>query len=336
MLHFFDAESGAEVDAPKLPGGIPSNLRWRPDGKELAFVLETPTTPDDAWVLTLENGRVERWTASETGGVDQPDSVDMELVTMKSFDETEISAFLYRPDAERFPGPRPVLIVIHGGPEGQSRPGYMGSMSYFLNEMGIALVYPNVRGSSGYGKTYLQMDNAFKREDSVRDIGTVLDWIEPAPGLDGDRVGVYGGSYGGYMVLASVVHFSERLSAAIDVVGISNFVTFLENTQDYRRDLRRVEYGDERDPEMRKHLEAIAPLNRVDEMKTPLFVIQGLNDPRVPASESEQIVKAVRANDKPVWYLLANDEGHGFRKQKNREFQMYTMVMFLQEHLIGE
>lgn len=336
VLHFFDAESGVELDAPRLPGGIPSNLHWSPDGTELAFEMETPTSPDDVWVLTLENGRVERWTASETGGVDLPETVDMELVTLRSFDDTEISAFLYRPDPQRFPGPRPVLVVIHGGPEGQSRPGYMGAMTYFLNEMGIALVYPNVRGSSGYGKSFLQMDNAFKREDSVRDIGAVLDWIAEAPGLDGERIGVYGGSYGGYMVLASVVHFGERLSAAIDVVGISSFVTFLENTQDYRRDLRRVEYGDERDPAMREHLEAISPLNRVDEMNTPLFVIQGLNDPRVPATESEQIVRAVRENEKPVWYLLAKDEGHGFRKQKNREYQFYTMTMFLQEHLLGD
>ncbi|MBW3671909.1 MAG: prolyl oligopeptidase family serine peptidase, partial [Acidobacteria bacterium] len=334
VLHFFDAESGAELDAPRFPGGIPSNLHWSPDGRELAFEMETPTSPDDVWVLTLENGRVERWTASETGGVDLPETVDMELVMLKSFDDTEISAFLYRPDAQRFPGPRPVLVVIHGGPEGQSRPGYMGAMSYVLNEMGVALVYPNVRGSSGYGKSFLQMDNAFRREDSVRDIGAVLDWIADAPGLDEERVGVYGGSYGGYMVLASVVHFGERLSAAIDVVGISSFVTFLENTQDYRRDLRRVEYGDERDPAMRKHLEAISPLNRANEMNTPLFVIQGLNDPRVPASESEQVVRAVRKNDKPVWYLLAKDEGHGFRKQKNREYQFYTMVMFLREHLL--
>ena len=336
VLRMFDTESHEEIEAPELPSGIPSTLHWRPDGTELALELETPTSPDDVWVVSIEDGSVEQWTRSETGGVSLPETVDMELVTMKSFDGTEISAFHYQPDEERFPGPRPVVVVIHGGPEGQSRPGFLGSINYLLQEMGLALVYPNVRGSAGYGKSFLQMDNAYKREDSVRDIGTVLDWIEKNPELDSDRIAVYGGSYGGYMVLASLVHYSERLRAAIDVVGISNFVTFLENTQDYRRDLRRVEYGDERDPEMRAHLEAISPLNHVDEMNAPLFVIQGLNDPRVPASESEQIVEEVRENGKPVWYLLAEDEGHGFRKQKNREYQMYTMVMFLQEHLLEE
>jgi dipeptidyl aminopeptidase/acylaminoacyl peptidase len=335
VLRLYDGRTGSEVRAPRLPSGVPSNIRWRPDGTELALQLETPTRPNDVYTVELESGRVERWTESETGGVDLPPDVEPELVWMKSFDGTDISAFVYRPDPQRFPGKRPVLVSIHGGPESQSRPRFLGAVNYYLDAMGMAVVYPNVRGSSGFGKTFLQMDDGRKREDSVRDIGAVLDWIERDEGLDSERIAVYGGSYGGYMVLASLVHYSERLKAAIDVVGISNFVTFLENTEAYRRDLRRVEYGDERDPEMRAFLEEISPLNHVDRMQAPLFVIQGLNDPRVPASESKQIVEAVRANGRPVWYLLATDEGHGFRKQKNREYQMYTIVMFLREHLLG-
>ena len=189
----------------------------------------------------------------------------------------------------------PVIISIHGGPEGQSRPRFSSTFQLWIEKLGVAVITPNVRGSEGYGKTYLGLDNGFNREDSVKDIGSLLDWIEKQPNLDSSRVAVYGGSYGGYMVLASAVYYSDRLKAAIDIVGISNFVTFLTNTQDYRRDLRRVEYGDERDPKMRAFLEKISPNNNVDKISVPMFVAQGENDPRVPVTESEQIVESLRA-----------------------------------------
>ena len=195
---------------------------------------------------------------------------------------------------------------------------------------------PNVRGSSGYGKAYLQLDNGYQREDSVKDIGALLDWVARQSELDAERVAVIGGSYGGYMVLASMTHYDDRLRAGIDIVGISNFVTFLENTQDYRRDLRRVEYGDERDPEMRAFLEKISPTTNAGKITKPLFVAQGLNDPRVPASESEQMVEVIRENGGVVWYLLARDEGHGFRKKANRDYYGRAVVLFLQEHLLGD
>jgi dipeptidyl aminopeptidase/acylaminoacyl peptidase len=226
------------------------------------------------------------------------------------------------------------LINIHGGPEAQYNPYFSSTLQYWVNELGIAVIAPNVRGSSGYGKAYLQLDNGFLRENSVKDIGALLDWIEEQPGLDKDRVGVIGGSYGGYMVLASMVHYNDRLACGIDIVGISNFVTFLKNTKDYRRDLRRVEYGDERDPEMNAFLEKISPNNNADKINKPLFVVQGLNDPRVPVGEAEQIVKAVRDNGGKVWYLLAKDEGHGFRKKKNRDYYNQAVVLFLQQHLV--
>jgi dipeptidyl aminopeptidase/acylaminoacyl peptidase len=227
-----------------------------------------------------------------------------------------------------------VVINFHGGPEAQYQPSFSALVQYAANELGIAVLAPNVRGSSGYGKSFLLLDNGFKREDSVKDAGALLDWIAGQPELDASRVAVLGGSYGGYMVLAAMTHYNDRLKAGIDVVGISNFVTFLENTKDYRRDLRRVEYGDERDPEMRAHLQAISPLNHVEKITRPMLVVQGLNDPRVPASEAEQIVAAIRANGGEAWYLLATDEGHGFRKKSNRDYYYWTMVLFLEKHLL--
>ena len=206
----------------------------------------------------------------------------------------------------------------------------------WLDKLGAAVVVPNVRGSAGYGKSYLALDNGFKREDSVRDIGALLDWISTQPDLDQEHIAVVGGSYGGYMVLASAVHFSDRLKAAVDIVGISSFVTFLENTQDYRRDLRRVEYGDERDPAMRAHLEKISPLNNVGKMKIPMFIVQGQNDPRVPVTEAEQVVAALREQGQVVWYMNALNEGHGYRKKENRDIYQQATILFLMEYLIGE
>jgi dipeptidyl aminopeptidase/acylaminoacyl peptidase len=256
-----------------------------------------------------------------------------DLIEWKSFDGRSISGFLYRPPA-KFTGKRPVIVNIHGGPESQYRPGFLARSNYFLNEMGIALVYPNIRGSSGFGKSFLQLDNGFLREDSYKDIDALLDWIKTQPDLDGDRIMVTGGSYGGHMTLAIATWYPGKIRCAVDIVGPSNLRTFLENTEAYRRDLRRVEYGDERDPKMREFLERTAPLNNAEKITKPLFVIQGKNDPRVPASESDQLVKTLTGRNTPVWYLLANDEGHGFAKKKNADFQFYATVLFMQEYLL--
>lgn len=334
VLHVLDLKTDREIALPRLPLGTISNLEFHDNSRDLAFNLSSAKSPSDVFSMNLDSGKVERWTESETGGLDPSVNVEPELIRMKSFDGLEISAFLYRPDPEKFPGKRPVIVSIHGGPEGQSRPGFLGRNNYYLNEMGIALIYPNVRGSSGYGKTFLTLDNAYKREDSVRDIGTVLDFIERDPLLNGDRVGVMGGSYGGYMTLAVSTHYADRIRAAVDVVGISNFVTFLKNTQGYRRDLRRVEYGDERDEKMHAFLQSISPLTNVAKIKKPLFVVQGFNDPRVPYTEAEQIVKALKEKDVPVWYLLAKDEGHGFAKQPNAEYQFLATILFWEEYLL--
>lgn len=334
VLHLLDAKTARERRAPKLPLAVIGSLKWHENSRDLAFNMASARSPSDVYSLNVKSGQVERWTESETGGLNAETFVEPELVRVKSFDGLVISAFVYRPDPKKFPGPRPVLVNIHGGPESQSRPIFQARNNYYLNELGIAIVYPNVRGSDGYGKTFLTLDNGFKREDSVKDIGALLGWIKQDKALDGGRVGVIGGSYGGYMVLASMIHFGDQLRCGVDVVGISDFLTFLKNTQDYRRDLRRVEYGDERDPAMAAFLAKIAPTAHASRIKKPLFVVQGFNDPRVPVTEAEQMVKAIRDNGSNAWYLMAKDEGHGFAKKKNSDFQFLSTVLFLKAHLL--
>lgn len=334
VLHLFDARTGKEKRVPKLPVGVLSHVRWHENNRDLAFNVSSAKAPADVYSLDTRSGQVERWTESETGGLDPARFVEPELVRIKSFDQLSISGFLYRPDTKKFPGRRPVVVIIHGGPESQTRPGFLARYNYYLNEMGIALLFPNVRGSSGYGKTFLTLDNGFKREDSVRDVGAWLDWLKRQPEADAGRVAVMGGSYGGYMVLASMIHYSADLRCGVDVVGISNFLTFLKNTQDYRRDLRRVEYGDERDPAMHEFLARISPTAAVRKITRPLLVVQGKNDPRVPVTEAEQMVKAVRDNGGKAWYLMARDEGHGFARKKNADYQFLTTLVFLRDYLV--
>ena len=340
-VYLMDTNTREYRAVDNIPTGLAFGFEFSPDDSQLAMTLNTSTTPSDTFVLPLGDdplayGELVRWTASEVGGLDTSAFRTPELVSFPTFDEVDgeprqIPAWVYKPAGE---GPFPVVVSIHGGPEGQSRPGFSSVYQMWLDKLGVAVVIPNVRGSAGYGKTYLSLDNGFKREDSVRDIGALLDWIETEPSLDQDRVAVFGGSYGGYMVLASSFHYSDRLKAAVDIVGISNFVTFLENTQDYRRDLRRVEYGDERDPAMREHLERISPVNHVDKIRHPMLIVQGENDPRVPVTESEQVVAALREAGQAVWYMNALNEGHGFRKKENRDIYQQATVLFLRTHLV--
>ena len=321
------------IDLPELPPGIIYSLAFSPAGDALAFVANHAAAPADVYVWRFEEGAVRRWTQSERGGLPTKAAAAPTLVSYPSFDGLEIPAFVYLPSGL---GPHPVLINIHGGPEGQHRPWFSPATQHLANELGIAVVAPNVRGSSGYGKRWLKLDNGYRREDSVKDIGALLDWIATRPEFDAGRIAVSGGSYGGYMVLAAMVHFGDRLRAGVERVGISNFVTFLENTQGYRRDLRRAEYGDERDPKMREFLHSISPLNHADRITKPLLIAQGLNDPRVPASESEQIVAALKQRGVPVWYVLAKNEGHGFRKKANRDYLQAATTLFLQRFLLAQ
>jgi dipeptidyl aminopeptidase/acylaminoacyl peptidase len=331
-LHLLDTGTEKELPVPKLPVGLVSGLIWHRNGRDLAFGISSASSPGDAYSLDVTTGKLERWTMSETA-VKTDAFPEPELVRWKSFDGRMISGFLYRPPA-KFTGKRPVLIEIHGGPEGQSRPDFLGRYNYYLNELGIAVILPNVRGSTGYGKAFTKLDNGFLREGTYRDINALLDWIGTRPDMDSGRVAVTGGSYGGHMTLAVSTFYSDRIRCSVDVVGPSNLVTFLEHTEAYRRDLRRVEYGDERDPKMREFLERIAPMNNVEKIKKPMMVVAGKNDPRVPVTESDQIVAALKKQGTPVWYVMAKDEGHGFQKKANADFQFYATVEFLQEYLL--
>ncbi len=334
-VSLYDTATGTISPVAGLPTGVVGGLRWHKNSRDIAFTINSPRSTSDVYTLDVQTGETARWTESELGGLNPNDISEAELVRWKSFDGKEITGFLFRPPA-RFEGKRPVIIQIHGGPEGQSRPTFQGRNNYFLNELGIAVIYPNVRGSSGFGKTFVALDNGLLREDSVKDIGALLDWIGDQQELDADRIMVTGGSYGGYMTLACATHFNDKIRCSLDIVGISHFGTFLKNTESYRRDLRRVEYGDERDPEIAEFFERISPLNNAERIKKPLFVVQGGNDPRVPLSEAEQIVARVEQGSTPVWYLMAKDEGHGFRKKSNADFQFFATVRFIQEYLLGD
>lgn len=340
-LHLLETATGVSRAVEGLPLGVIGGLQFSPDDRRLGFTLNGPQTPGDVYALRMEDGKVEQWTHSEVGGLDVSRFVRPRLISYETFDEVQpgvrrrIPAILYQPNERPSESRHPVVINVHGGPESQSSTVFSPLTQYMVNELGMAVIFPNVRGSTGYGKSYVQLDNGLQREDSVRDIGALLDWIKAQPELDPDRVAIIGGSYGGYMVLASMVHFNDRLAAGVDVVGIGNFVTFLRNTQDYRRDLRRAEYGDERDPKMRAFLERISPLNHIDRVAKPLMVVQGYNDPRVPVSEAEQIVAALKQNEAEPWYLLAMDEGHGFSRKANADFQQQVMMRFLEQHLLG-
>lgn len=282
------------------------------------------------YVYDLRSRELELWVGGEAEESELPEP---RLVRYETFDEVDgdrrtIPAFVYPGVGE---GPRPVLIDIHGGPEAQAR---LKSGQGAMQKRGITVIAPNVRGSMGYGRTYVGLDDWELREDAVRDIGSLLDWIAEQPDLDEDRVVVKGGSYGGYMVLASLVHYSSRLRCGIDVVGVSNFVTFLENTADYRKDLRRAEYGDERIPEMRAFLEEIAPLNNAERITSRLMVVQGANDPRVPLGEARQIVSAVRGNGFDVSYIEGKNEGHGFRQPWNAMWAGLAQQALVRECLL--
>ncbi len=331
-LHLLDTATRRERPAPKLPVGVVSGLLWHRNNRDLAFALTTARSPNDCYSLHVTTGRVERWTMSETA-VNTDAFPQAQLVRWKSFDGKMISGFLYRPPA-KFSGKRPALVDIHGGPEGQARPGFLARDNYYLNELGIALIFPNVRGSTGRGKTFTKLDNGFLRHDTYKDIDALFDWIAAQPDLDAARIAVMGGSYGGHMTLAISTFYSDRIRCSIDVVGISNLVTFLEHTEAYRRDLRRVEYGDERDPKMREFLESIAPMNNLEKIRKPMLVVAGKNDPRVPVSESDQIVAGLKKQGTPVWYVMAKDEGHGYQKKPNQDFLLYTTVMFLEQYLM--
>ena len=336
QLRLIDVGTGKVTKVDALPAGQIGGLSFAPWG-EIGFSFSSAKGPADVWSMDPASLQLTRWTQSETGGLDAGLNVEPRIVTTRSFDKLEVSGLLYMPDPAKFPGKRPLIVSVHGGPEGQSTAGFLGRSNYLLNELGIGLFYPNVRGSTGYGKTFVSLDNGpFKREDSVKDMAALIDAVRADPAVDPDKMGLTGGSYGGYMCYAAAVQLKDKLTATQCTVAISNFVSFLENTNPYRQDLRRVEYGDERVPAQRTKLAAISPLTRVNEITKPMFVVTGANDPRVPKSEADQMVAAIRAKGGEAWHLVAADEGHGFAKKVNSDYAFLAQLVFWKKYLLGE
>jgi dipeptidyl aminopeptidase/acylaminoacyl peptidase len=328
-LHLYDVVNGKERASAQVPVGIISDIKWRKDSSELAFNFKSSRTPNDVYSVNAQTGTVELWVAA---GADTSKFSEPELIHWPTFDKRTVSGFIYRPPVN-FKGKRPVIIDIHGGPEEQYRPGFIYDNNYFLNELGVAKIYPNARGSSGYGKAFLRLDNGLQREGAVKDIGALLDWIKTQPDLDTDRVLVEGTSYGGYLALATAFTYADRIRAVISDSGISNLASFVERTEGWRREIQRAEFGDERDAKTREFMERTAPLTNAQKMKKPLLIVQGQNDPRVPVSEAARLVAATKDRI-PVWYIVAKDEGHGFVQQNNREYRLYATVLFVKEFLL--
>jgi len=349
-----------ELPMPDVPGNVAGGVSFGPDGDRFALsssgrALNTNVSVVDVTALrdaadgdgeegdsiagAAENERktatratntaVTRWTDASTAGIPRKTFLEPELVHYETFDGREIPAFFSLPH-EIPEGGAPVVVDIHGGPESQRRPSFTGLGQYFLSQ-GYAMFEPNVRGSTGYGREYTHLDDVERRMDSVRDIGAALDWLETHGAVDGDRIVAKGGSYGGFMVLASLTEFPERWAAGVDIVGIANFVTFLENTGPWRRELREAEYGSL--AEDREFLESISPINSADQIEAPLFVLHGANDPRVPVDEARQIAEEAENQGVPVELLVFEDEGHGIAKLDN-QIEAYTQVVeFLDEHV---
>lgn len=334
-IAIIDRSSGRELARPELPDGLLTALDFSPDGRQLALSLSTARSAGDVWTWDVAAGRLTRWTFSELGPIDPSTLAEPQLIRFNSFDGLSVPAFVYRPTQVAPDARTPVIVDIHGGPESQTRPQWNPGAQYFANVLGATVIMPNVRGSDGYGKRYLNLDNWEKREDSVKDIGALLDWIARQPNLDASKIAVYGQSYGGYMSLASMTHFSARLVGGVERYGISDFITFLNNTEAYRRDNRRAEYGDERVPAMRAVFQRINPLANVKRIKKPMLVMQGANDPRVPKSESDQVVAGIRRNGVEVWYVVYADEGHGFLKKHNNDLRREVETVFLRRRFEG-
>ena len=313
---------------PALPPGTASGVSFGPDGERFAVSVSGRTVNQNCFLVETATGDAERWTHAGTAGIPQETFVEPELVHYPTFDGREIPAFFSTPNADS--EGLPVVVDVHGGPESQRRPSF-GAVKQYLLANGYAVFEPNVRGSAGYGREYASLDDVEKRMDAVKDLRAGAEWLHDHPSVDQDRIALMGGSYGGFMVLAGLTEYPSLWAAGVDIVGIANFVTFLENTGDWRQSLREAEYGSLADD--REFLESISPINNADQIDAPLFVLHGENDPRVPVGEAEQIVSEVRDQGVPVQKLIFDDEGHGFAKRDNQIEAYRAVVGFLGEHV---
>jgi dipeptidyl aminopeptidase/acylaminoacyl peptidase len=333
-LAVLDTARSRPQPIPALPAGVISRLAWHPRGGELAIVFAGARTFRDVFSLRLSSQAIERWTTSEVGGASPESLPEAETIRWKSFDGLSISGVLYRPP-DRFEGPRPVIVNIHGGPELRERPRALGRSNYFRNELGIALIYPNVRGSIGFGRTFEDLDDGPKRGDAVKDIGALLDWIAIQPDLDESRVMLTGASYGGYLTLMAAAEYADRIRCAFEGFGMSDLVSFLESTDVSRRADRNVEYGDPADPATREYLTTLSPMTHASRLKIPLFIAQGARDTRVPLKQSEALVEAIRRNGSPLWYVVYTDAGHMQFTTATNNYNTYAWVIFVQEYLLN-
>ncbi|MFC7204289.1 S9 family peptidase [Haloferax namakaokahaiae] len=330
-LTFGELTAPDRIDAfpePDIPKGVSGGVSFSPDGNRAAVTVTASANTANVYVVDLTSGEATRWTHAATAGIPEDTFVAPELIHYPTFDGREIPAFFTLPE-DSPPGETPVIVDIHGGPEAQRRPSFSSVKQYFLSR-GYAYFEPNVRGSAGYGKAYGHLDDVEKRMDSVADIEAAVEWLHEHPAVDPDKLVAMGGSYGGFMVLASMTEYPDLWAAGVDIVGIASFVTFLENTGDWRRELREAEYGSLE--EDREFLESISPLNNIDKIRAPLFVLHGENDPRVPVSEAHQLVEQARDHVE-VRERIFEDEGHGFSKLENRITAYSEIAEFLDEHV---
>jgi dipeptidyl aminopeptidase/acylaminoacyl peptidase len=332
-LYLYDIATKRKKAVSGLPLGIISGLSWNNASTDCAFNFKSPKAYNDIYSVTVATGAVERWVQTYSNGMDLDQFPTPELIRWKSFDGRTISGFMYRP-SRQYIGKRPVIIDLHGGPSEQVRPGFIYADNYIVNDLGVVKIYPNYRGSRGYGKTFANLDNSLRREDAIKDIGALLDWIRSRPDLDPEKVMVEGASYGGFMALSVAIRYNDRVRASIVESGISEWISFLNNPDVKFRDIRRAEYGDERDPKVRDYLIRISPVYSIKQNRKPMFLIHGSQDPRVPIRQAEAILSAMRETQTPIWYLLGKNEGHSFRNFTSWEIKTLATILFIQEHLI--
>lgn len=318
--------TGDRSDLGGLPTGAVGSMSFDASGERLAMTLRTGSTPGDAYVCETQTAQCTRWTEQAVAMGETATPIEAEIVTVTAADGVVLSGILYRPAG---PGPHPVVVSLHGGPASQSRPTFDPLVQILAAQAGVAVLEPNVRGSSGFGRTFQMLDDGPLRGNAVADVGRFLDWIAADAGLDESRVFCRGGSYGGYLTLMALTHYPDRFIGGISSVGIVNLATFLENTEDYRRAVRRTEYGDESDAAQREWMLELSPIRHLDKLRAPLLIAHGARDPRVPLSEAQQVIEALRSRDVPVWSLIAPDEGHGYKQAANRNMYLLTQVQFV-------